>query len=70
MRRIGIAYAREEHTVGIVGIGIAATIDGRLAGSFSVAIPMARFDTDVERRTVELLGRAADMLAGEDAVAA
>lgn len=62
VRRTGIARTREEHTPGIMGIGCAARVDGEVAGAFSVAIPLARFDAEVERRAVGLLTQAAELL--------
>lgn len=62
VRRTGIAYTREEHTPGIIGMGRAARIDDEVVGAFSVAIPAVRFDAAVERRAADLLTRAADLL--------
>lgn len=39
-----------------------ATISGDVVGAFSVAIPVVRFDADVERRASDLLARTADLL--------
>lgn len=55
IRTSGIAHTREEYTPGICGIGKAAIMDGEALGAFAVAIPVARFDRDIERRTIELL---------------
>lgn len=63
IRATGIAVTREEHTPGIVGLGRAATIDGKVVGAFSVAIPVVRCDAEVERRASDLLTRTADLLA-------
>lgn len=63
IRATGIAVTREEHTPGIVGLGRTATIDGDVAGAFSVAIPVVRCDAEVERRASDLLTRTADLLA-------
>jgi IclR family transcriptional regulator, acetate operon repressor len=50
-RKRGYAIAREEHTAGIVGMGVAA--DDRY--SLSVAVPTARFDADFERLAANAL---------------
>jgi IclR family acetate operon transcriptional repressor len=63
IRATGIARTREEHTPGIIGIGRAATLGGAVVGAFSVALPLARFDADAERRIVALLTRATELLA-------
>lgn len=65
IRETGIACTREEHTPGIVGLGRAATTDGDVVGAFSVAIPVVRFDAEVERRVSDLLARTAGLLAAE-----
>ena len=36
-------------------------------GAFSIAIPLARLNNDVERRAVQLLGRAVTLLRGSEA---
>jgi IclR family acetate operon transcriptional repressor len=63
VRRLGFARTREEHSLGIIGIGCAAMVDGAAAGAFSVAIPVARFDDAIEERCVRFLGRAAESVA-------
>lgn len=63
IRVTGIAMTHEEHTPGIVGLGRIATIDGETVGAFSVAIPVVRFDAEVDRRVSDLLTRTADLLA-------
>lgn len=63
IRVTGVAVTREEHTPGIVGLGRTATVDGELAGAFSVAIPVVRCDAEVERRAADLLTRTAGLLA-------
>lgn len=62
VRRTGFARTQEEHTLGIMGIGCAAVADGAVAGAFSAAIPVARFNSAVEERCVRLLTRAAEAL--------
>jgi IclR family acetate operon transcriptional repressor len=62
IRATGIARTSEEHTPGIIGIGRAARLDGEVAGAFSVAIPIARFDADAESRSIALLMQATDLL--------
>lgn len=39
----GFAYAREEFTVGIIGIATAVTIGDKLAGAVNLAVPTARY---------------------------
>ena len=58
-RRRGYAVSREEHTPGIVGMGVAA--DDQY--SLSVAVPTARFDTAFERLAARALLEAAKALA-------
>ncbi len=67
IRASGIARTQEEHAPGIIGIGRAAIgADGVAIGAFSVAIPVARFDEDVEERAIKLLSRSAELLAASD----
>lgn len=63
IRETGIARTSEEHTPGIIGLGRTALIDGEVVGAFSVAIPVVRFDAEVERRASDLLARTTDLLA-------
>jgi IclR family acetate operon transcriptional repressor len=58
----GMAVAREEATVGIVGTAVPARIDGAFVGAFSVAIPAVRFDAALEARVRAALLRAAAAL--------
>lgn len=58
----GMAVAREEATVGIVGTAVPARIDGKFVGAFSVAIPAVRFDAALEVRVRQALLRAAAAL--------
>lgn len=58
----GMAVAREEATVGIVGTAVPARIDGQFVGAFSVAIPAVRFDAALEARVRQALLRAAAAL--------
>lgn len=58
----GMAVAREEATVGIVGTAVPAWIDGAFVGAFSVAIPAVRFDAALEARVRQALMRAAAAL--------
>jgi IclR family acetate operon transcriptional repressor len=58
----GIAIAREEATVGIVGTAVPARIDGQFVGAFSVAVPAVRFDDALEMRVRQALLRAAAAL--------
>lgn len=63
IRTSGIARTQEEHAPGIIGIGRAAISGGGALGAFSVAIPIARFNEDVEARAIKLLCRSAELLA-------
>lgn len=63
IRRTGIARTREEHTSGICGLARIVTIDGLVAGAISTAIPIARFTPEMEAKAIDLLTRAADLLA-------
>jgi IclR family acetate operon transcriptional repressor len=68
IRKSGIARTQEEHAPGIIGIGRAAIDhDGVALGAFSVAIPITRFDADVEARATKLLIRSAELLAASSA---
>jgi len=62
IRRTGIARTREEHTPGIMGVGRAAIVGGVALGAFSIAMPLARFSPDVEKKAIDLLVRATDLL--------
>jgi IclR family acetate operon transcriptional repressor len=59
-RKRGYALAREEHTPGVNGIGVA--LDESLG--LSVAIPTPRFDAGMERRTAAALRETVGKLAG------
>jgi IclR family acetate operon transcriptional repressor len=59
-RRRGYAISREEHTVGIVGMGVAA--DDQF--SLSIAVPTARFDAAFEKLAAKTLLDAAKALRG------
>lgn len=58
----GMAVAREEATVGIIGTAVPARIDGQFVGAFSVAVPAVRFDGALEARVRQALLRAASAL--------
>ena len=58
----GMAVAREEATVGIVGTAVPARIEGAFVGAFSVAIPAVRFDAALEARVRQALLRDASAL--------
>lgn len=62
IKKRGIAHTREEHTLGIHGLGCVARINGEVVGAFSIAIPSVRFNDSSERRAVDLLTRTADLL--------
>lgn len=51
----GVASTWEEYTPGICAIAIAAVLDGKPAGSFSVAMPTARFSSDVYQSICAIL---------------
>lgn len=59
----GIAVAREEATVGIVGTAVPVRLDGTFVGVFSVAVPAVRFNAALEARVRQALLRAASALA-------
>ena len=59
-RKRGYAISREEHTVGIVGLGVAA--DDKF--SLSVAVPTARFDAAFEAIAAKALLEAVKSLGG------
>ena len=59
----GVAVAREEATVGIVGTAVPVRIEGEMVGVFSVAVPAVRFDAALETRARQALLRAAGALA-------
>jgi IclR family acetate operon transcriptional repressor len=59
-RKRGYAISREEHTVGIVGLGVAA--DDQF--SLSIAVPTARFDGAFEKLAARTLLEAVKGLAG------
>jgi IclR family acetate operon transcriptional repressor len=59
-RKRGYAISREEHTVGIVGLGVAADDEF----SLSVAVPTARFDAAFEAVAAKVLLEAVKALAG------
>ena len=42
-RRDGFAYAREEFTIGIIGMATAVLAEGKLLGMLNLAVPSARF---------------------------
>jgi IclR family acetate operon transcriptional repressor len=62
IRRTGFALTDEEFSLGIRGIGRVVTIDGEIVGSLSVGIPKARFDTEMQRRAMDLLERTSGLL--------
>ncbi|MFM7027616.1 MAG: IclR family transcriptional regulator [Chakrabartia sp.] len=62
VRNTGIALVREEYTRGICALGKVAWRDGKPLGAFSVAIPAARFDAEIEARATELLVQASALL--------
>ena len=64
VRACGFARTWEEHTPGIAGIALAASVNGRVVGAFSVAMPLVRLTPDLEARAKEHLSRAASILDG------
>lgn len=59
VRQTGVARTREESTPGIYGLAYVARADGEVAGAFSVAVPVVRFDEELDRRVVSALTRTA-----------
>jgi IclR family acetate operon transcriptional repressor len=62
IRNTGISRVEEEYTRGICALGKVAWRDGVPLGAFSVAIPTARFDPEIETRATELLVQASALL--------
>ncbi len=60
-RRTGYAHAREEYALGIASVGRSIMIDGSVAGALSVAIPLPRWNEEMDHRAMALLKRAADV---------
>ena len=58
----GYAISEDEHTIGVVAVGVA--LDDQ--HSLSIAIPSPRFDDEMQRRTIEALGQARTVLAGPE----
>lgn len=63
IRKDGFAYAREEFTVGIIGIGTGVVLEGQLAGMLNLAVPSARFTKTAEQDFRKLLKRNANDIA-------
>ncbi|WP_420138016.1 IclR family transcriptional regulator [Sphingomonas sp.] len=63
VRQTGIAKTREESTPGIQGIARAVVINGEAVGAFAIAVPIVRFDADVEQRAIALLHTTTALLA-------
>lgn len=62
VRKTGFAETDEEFTLGIKGIGRVVRIGGEVVGALSVAIPKVRFSPALEKRTMDLLQRTANLL--------
>jgi IclR family acetate operon transcriptional repressor len=62
IRAHGFARTNQEHTLGIQGFGRTAEIDGVVVGAFSVAVPVARLDAQVERDIIAALVRMTDQM--------
>lgn len=62
IRNTGISHVREEYTLGICALGKVAWRNGAPLGAFSVAIPAARFNPEIEARATELLVQASTLL--------
>ncbi len=58
----GFAHTSEEYTPGIAGIARAASIDGRVVGAISIALPLVRLTPDIEGRAKQHLLRATALL--------
>ena len=65
VRRTGFAHAREEFALGIASVGRAVMIDGEVGGALSVAIPLPRWDEEMDRKAMALLKRASSLVDGE-----
>jgi DNA-binding IclR family transcriptional regulator len=63
IRKDGFAYAREEFTVGIIGIGTGVVMGGKLVGMLNLAVPSARFNKTAARQFQILLQRYASDIA-------
>lgn len=63
IRKEGFAYAYEEFTTGIVGIGTAVRVRDRLAGMVNLAVPSSRFTKATAPALRQYLHRAAIDLA-------
>lgn len=61
-RRSGYAHAREEYALGIASVGRPVMIDGRLPAALSVAVPLPRWNEEMDQRAMALLKRATDMI--------
>jgi len=62
IRNTGLSHVREEFTMGICALGKVAWRNGAALGAFSVAIPAARFNPEIEARATELLVQASALL--------
>lgn len=63
VRKEGFAYAREEFTAGIIGIGTAVMVEGKLRGMVNLAVPSARFTRTSARNFQRFLQRYASEIA-------
>jgi len=59
VRQSGVARTRQESTPGIYGLAYVARADGEVAGAFSVAVPVVRFNEELDRRVISALTRTA-----------
>lgn len=63
IRKEQVAYSFEEHTLGIIGIGVAMGEVGDIPlGALNIAIPTVRYSSAVREQVVLRLSRAADGL--------
>ena len=62
IRATGFATTDEEFSRGIVGIGQAVAIGGKVVGALSAAIPKVRLDDSLQQRVRDLLQRTAGLL--------
>jgi len=73
IRARGISYSRQEHTLGVIGISVAARAGEQIVGSFGVAIAAPRFSRQVESavcRQLQLAARRFAELSSSEAATA
>lgn len=65
VRDEGIAFTREEHTLGIMGVGAAVLSGGRPIAAIGVASPVPRFTGEMRERIVEQVLKSVQALSDE-----